>query len=293
YKPLTHPREFRFLILQQGQIDDPIYCNLVHKNFSALALVEYEAISYTGPTRLEINTSKTIYLGGFPFSVTYNCEVVLKRVRTRGRLRIWIDAVCINQDDINERSYQVNLMPNIYSLAEKVFVYPGELSDEETKTLEPLEPYEVRETARLRRPFVSIEDPNSFGCSKRNDIAPFLFKRRYFSRVLILQEVSLAKEAVVICDRYEIFLDFFRACVGAHGSLGPTVLTIEPRKFRQESDLLDLLDYASPRDATDPRDKVFGVFGMIPLARQTFGLIANYNATTEATYTDIALRIAD
>ncbi|KAK3996633.1 heterokaryon incompatibility protein-domain-containing protein, partial [Cladorrhinum sp. PSN332] len=298
YQGLTHPREFRLLLLQPGLFGEPIRCNLVHKMFSTMTPIEYEAISYTWADESGDSTpSKTIYLGGCLFSVTPNCEAVLKRVRARGRLRVWIDAVCINQHDTDERGHQVHLMPDIYSLAERVLIYPGELSDKEAKNLETLNSLDVSNTAR-----VGHFPPSPTGLSPLQKtvldavdrVAPSFFKRRYFSRVWILQEVSLAREALVLCDGYEISLDYFRtSAIYKARSEAPRVLRIEPRKFRQESDLLELLNDARDSKATDSRDKVFGVFGMIQLASQSFGLVANYNASVEDTYIEAALNIAE
>ena len=39
---------------------------------------------------------------------------------------VWIDALCINQDDVEERGHQVNLMAQVYSLAEQVVIWLGE-----------------------------------------------------------------------------------------------------------------------------------------------------------------------
>lgn len=38
----------------------------------------------------------------------------------------WIDALCIDQDDLSERSIQVTLMGAIYSQAQRTFIWLGE-----------------------------------------------------------------------------------------------------------------------------------------------------------------------
>ncbi|KAJ3549234.1 hypothetical protein NM208_g611 [Fusarium decemcellulare] len=62
-----------------------------------------------------------------PFSVGRTVAQVLRRLRsTNEPLIIWIDAVCINQADLEERAHQVTLMSRIYSLASTVRIWLGE-----------------------------------------------------------------------------------------------------------------------------------------------------------------------
>ncbi|VUC23018.1 unnamed protein product [Clonostachys rosea] len=69
------------------------------------------------------------------FHVGSTVERALRQLRHKDAvLRIWIDAVCVNQSDFEERSQQVALMGDIYSRAEKVYIWLG---DEENTGIEP------------------------------------------------------------------------------------------------------------------------------------------------------------
>ncbi|CAM1503623.1 Fc.00g012140.m01.CDS01 [Cosmosporella sp. VM-42] len=62
-----------------------------------------------------------------PFSVARTVEAALRRLRRpRKPLTIWIDAVCINQENTQERTQQVKLMSDIYSLATRVHIWLGD-----------------------------------------------------------------------------------------------------------------------------------------------------------------------
>ncbi|KAK4164437.1 hypothetical protein QBC43DRAFT_353381 [Cladorrhinum sp. PSN259] len=132
-------------------------------------------------------------------------------------------------------------------------------------------------------------------------IAKSIFERRYFFRVWILQEVSLAKAALVICGGYQISWKYFQALPGMTSRLllkdlsFPDAVTLGTRKFHGQFDLLHLLDIAINSQATDPRDNVFGVFDMMSLPSRSLGFIANYNSIVEDAYRDIevALNILD
>lgn len=71
-------------------------------------------------------------LDGSPFRITYNLAAALKHLRAtelfadEAALPIWIDAICINQADLAERSQQVAIMGSIYSGARCVLSWLGE-----------------------------------------------------------------------------------------------------------------------------------------------------------------------
>ena len=99
--------------------NDDVHCRLIPCKIGNLPT--YEAISYTwadesGDTR----KTQTIYVNSLPFYVTVNCKAALKRVRLPRRARtIWIDDVCIDQNNDEERGHQARLMPQIYSRARR------------------------------------------------------------------------------------------------------------------------------------------------------------------------------
>ncbi|KAK4464742.1 heterokaryon incompatibility protein-domain-containing protein [Cladorrhinum samala] len=299
YTDVTGKQGLRLLVVEPGAFDDAIHCRLVHVRTDTR--LEYEAISYTWADESgDATKSKTISISGTPFAVTANCEAVLRRVRRLSTPRIvWIDAVCINQENKDEQGHQVQLMPDIYSRARRVLIYLGEPLDDEHEGLKRLD--NVRATAGR---FPTEEDDRNSGTRVRESISRAmlsLFRRRYFSRVWILQEVALAREGVVVCGRYEASWEHLRDNATSMASSFvqewrsfplPRVVTLAPRKFRDSSSLLDLLDNARDSHATDPRDKIFAVFGMIQCA-PTLGFIADYNSSVEDVYIETALNIAE
>ncbi|KUJ08711.1 HET-domain-containing protein, partial [Mollisia scopiformis] len=87
----------------------------------------FEALSYVWGNP---NPPNTIECNNQPHSVTPNLALAIRRLRMPDGTRVvWIDAICVNQEDLNERSQQVQLMREIYSQAWRVVVWLGE--DEE------------------------------------------------------------------------------------------------------------------------------------------------------------------
>ena len=84
----------------------------------------YEALSYTwGDSKKE----RSISCGSGSIAITANLATALVHLRNTDKPRIlWIDQICINQDDVHERNEQVALMHRIYSKAENVVIWLGE-----------------------------------------------------------------------------------------------------------------------------------------------------------------------
>lgn len=85
---------------------------------------DYAALSYVWGNSKQ---TKNICLGGRITPVTVNLANALKRLREMRQEFFWADAICINQDDIDERGQQVQLMEDIYNIASLVYAW---LSDE-------------------------------------------------------------------------------------------------------------------------------------------------------------------
>lgn len=115
----------RVLQLEPGEWDDVIRCSLKLVNLSGSSKPEFEAISYVWGERLEVPPQ--ILVDGRTFNVGVNLQAALRHFRSKTKMRmLWADAICINQNDIDERNQQVALMRHIYQQCERVLVWLGE-----------------------------------------------------------------------------------------------------------------------------------------------------------------------
>lgn len=90
---------------------------------SLQSTVPYETVSYCWG---EASIRASILVNGRLMDVPASAEIVLSAIICDDKERVvWIDAVCINQDDINERGRQVSIMDNIYRRGTKNLVYLG------------------------------------------------------------------------------------------------------------------------------------------------------------------------
>jgi hypothetical protein len=106
------PKSIRLLSILPGVIETPLACRLdEHTPDSEDDLFDsvcYEALSYTWGDDSE-NPKEEINLNGCSFSVTANLYAALQVLRKEDRERvIWVDAVCINQNDIEDKERQVS-----------------------------------------------------------------------------------------------------------------------------------------------------------------------------------------
>ncbi|KAF4493230.1 Heterokaryon incompatibility 6, OR allele [Fusarium agapanthi] len=121
YQPITGDKEIRLLILEPGAREDPLECQLVNAELSWRT--RFEALSYAwgdGTIKYQLKCS------GHDICVRANLHDALLDLRHPTRKRVlWIDALCINQADNDEKSNQIRLMHEIYSQAQEVLIYLG------------------------------------------------------------------------------------------------------------------------------------------------------------------------
>ncbi|KAI7040584.1 hypothetical protein KC332_g6250 [Hortaea werneckii] len=119
YMPLKNDTDLRMCYIKPGGFGDEVKCNLVTRQ--AEDLQEYLCLSYVwgdvgDPATIQVNTQKK--------PVTRNLHMAMRRLRAHGyHGALWIDALCINQADIEEKSIQVSRMSSTYAKAQRVFVW--------------------------------------------------------------------------------------------------------------------------------------------------------------------------
>jgi hypothetical protein len=119
YQPLDPDVDgIRLIILEPAE--SPLYkiqCVIKHVTFAEKP--KYEALSYMwGDPSLR----KEITLNGKSKSVNHNLLRALQTLRSSTRRTLWIDALCINQEDVVEKTKQLRIMPYIYQRAQTVVV---------------------------------------------------------------------------------------------------------------------------------------------------------------------------
>ena len=120
----TSKRDVRVLQLLPGSWSDTVECNLVKQSLDHHP--NYEALSYAWGDH---NQTRPITVDGCTLHVTANLQAGLRRLRYADRPRLlWVDAICIDQDDVDEKNWQVTLMGDIFRRSKQALIWLGEVA---------------------------------------------------------------------------------------------------------------------------------------------------------------------
>ncbi|KAH8725797.1 heterokaryon incompatibility protein-domain-containing protein [Phaeosphaeriaceae sp. PMI808] len=162
--------------------------------------LQYEAISYTwgrqGPTEnLEIDGEGII-------KIRSNVDTMLRYLRSTTEQRcIWVDALCINQEDQEEKGVQVRSMGEIYAQAKSVVIWVAL----------PTDSFDT--VGRFFQNLVKYTD-SRYGeqhAATWEGLRSFMLDRPWFTRRWVIQEVIMAKQATMLCGKHSIdFMVFIK-----------------------------------------------------------------------------------
>ncbi|KAF2133135.1 hypothetical protein P153DRAFT_282082, partial [Dothidotthia symphoricarpi CBS 119687] len=165
YQPLELSTSVRIVILGRGSADDPIDFNLVH-----------------------IERDPFISIAGCHVQIRANLHHALRQIRLEEEDRhLWIDALCINQKNTQEESYQVQSMGQLYAEAENVVIWLGMACNQSDLAMDLFnDPSKLEKTRN--------------GSNVTQLTAIFaLCERSYWRRVWTQQEVYLARQFTAHC----------------------------------------------------------------------------------------------
>lgn len=145
---------------------------------------------------------QTIFCDGAAITVEENLYIALLHLRKSRPGDYWIDAVCINQKDVKERSAQVQIMGRIYHSAVGVVVWLGDvpaLLDEGVQKLsQRLAMYSGSSPSKF-----SDEDLGGIDTLIIQLAMVWLLTRRWFRRLWVVQESCLAQKLVFVLGDYD------------------------------------------------------------------------------------------
>lgn len=277
--------QVRLATIQPGTFSAPIQCKLSVVSLDDGAIGESLSYVWGDPT-----ITLPISLEGREFQITKNLETALRHLRYENRPRvIWVDALCVDQHNTDERNHQVALMHRIYKSALVVIAWLGEETDGSSVAFDTLE--EIARDPRLhllppkepclRQEYMDQDHMSALLMLMRND---------WWQRVWTVQEAVLPVNLVLVLGKHTIqgktlssastnFSRHWRTCcleavmkrtdrpwarfLGEGGLRQISVLDL----FRRQA-LADDLDFplalSSYRNqkCLDARDRVYGFLGL-------------------------------
>ncbi|KAL8871359.1 MAG: hypothetical protein Q9174_002789 [Haloplaca sp. 1 TL-2023] len=323
YRPLPpiadigHTPPFtRLLLLAPGAASDTLSCSLSTVDIQNAP--PYEALSYSWG---RISAEHPLWCDGRPLTIRRNLDFALRHLRLphQGR-RLWVDAVCIDQTNTDERSRQVRYMRLMYKYANRTIVWLG------------LKVPGIQDVIRLSQivgdirrasggAFVHIKDTEMGQVEQELDLITEIidtdpevakhlaefFDREYFMRMWCVQEVVVSAWCVARCEELEVDFMALLSCA-IHVNMRRSSLFVGkplefwnmiymlkqpgrsnlPRKAEHDIEgsvgpILSILSGTRDFKATDPRDKIFSLFGitdegLMPVLALTGVMASDHNS---------------
>lgn len=304
YQYQTLPqRTIRLLELLPGEVSASLKCKLIKASITGVR--DYEALSYCWGHPGE--TSWIIVNGSSRLEIWSNLWVALSSLRYTSESRfLWIDAICINQDDDEEKNRQVKMMREIYQKAWRTVVWLGDEPDGEDG-LTAVHAIAQRQES-LSHSKMSIF-PVGISISQAYDLG-LIIGLPYFERVWIIQEVAVSSEVNIVCGSgsasWDELVTAIRACDRTalmFQSGLRNILSIakarERSKLKDYPSILSLLFMYRSFRATDSKDKVYALLGLVDEnSLDESGIEPNYHRdfTVENAYVSVAqslLKLSD
>ncbi|KAI0169098.1 HET-domain-containing protein [Hypoxylon sp. FL1284] len=274
----------------------PALDNMAHR----YAWGDYVALSYTWGDEQE---TYKVRVNGTEAGIRRNLESALRAIRNQGFLRdgmkLWADALCINQQDDVEKGKQVALMGEIYSSAADVVIWLGSRDPNLRLVMDFLSSlsncWDAASTVELEETLTRVLSTTP---PKIWQLFNDFVRLPYWKRTWVLQEIAKGSTEmrVLYADKSVKWLDLYYAAlyfnIPPNDKIGNKVRQImsqfpehveeadhimKPnyhyflrvsntealRRERVEKDLMKLLTFTRHKLAARPRDKVYGVLGLM------------------------------
>lgn len=281
YVSKLHGRQIRLLTILPSNTGD-ICCSVAVQSLDKQ--IPYIALSYVWGDPI---SQQRITCDGRALEVTENLYQAIQHLKRKQLTEpLWIDAICINQRDNQEKTYQVQMMRDIYREASRVIVWLGK--EEQTDRLA---------YALIRRIVLAFEEfPPGMDYVKLPPGLPAVFydpqweylrtffNKPWFSRIWVVQELLMAKKSSFMCGTLEMETEALllaaynvKHCHEAMLSVQRTATSEEGVTMNNILDFSELwLDWQNGRrfslwklvcilrnfKATDKRDMLFALVGL-------------------------------
>ncbi|KAF4631289.1 hypothetical protein G7Y89_g6842 [Cudoniella acicularis] len=272
YTPLnTTPNTIRLLIIEPLQQQQNRSSNLddlqITTRLNSISFAQrpkYSALSYTWGSS---EPQEYILIDGRPFLVGDNLFHALLSLRHKTEERVfWIDAICINQDDVKERNAQLALMPWIYTRAKTVLVW---LTNSLSSDIEG----KFKNNDYLWESFWNGRDVSrDMASGMQTRLLRDICGLPYWQRVWIVQEISLARKILVCVGERVVEWKMFIEKIKTDEKEGDIVTSTAalPIQLQRQIDdkygdghlLQNLVTNHREKLCKEPRDHIYGFLGL-------------------------------
>jgi hypothetical protein len=305
YQPLLSPDTIRIMRLYPA----PAYSALIEFDFLYVErpsllrdphAMLYDAVSYVWREPHFTHTIRNREIGA-DVRITAPVDTMLRFFRNEINPQyLWVDAICLNQKNEDEKSVQVPLMAEIYGQARKVRIWFGESDENAARVfaflrtitclarLSTITPETIRETVA-----------EVFGTESCLTLEAVL-SNRWFTRRWVLQEASLNPNTILHCGKYKIawniftqglnLLQGFTGVINLSTSAGASLSLTTGLRDNSGDLLQNLWDYHTA-ECSNPHDRIYALYGLlsgIGTSSQSNHLTADYSLEWSQVYQNVA-----
>ncbi|KAF5982320.1 heterokaryon incompatibility het-6 [Fusarium coicis] len=221
YEPLLLTGQIRLLNIIPGTQNAVVSSHMCAVNLDDNPA--YKCLSYTwgepggnGTDEIWSKPSQTIIIDGSEMHIRQNLYNALIALGQSGILGpIWIDALCINQNDIEERNSQVSQMANIYESSDEVIVWLGHEREYTQTAVACFQRLPITRQELLSDEHVVLRDKAFASCNFTDSeilaMTRFFTDHAWFGRTWTLQEMWLAREMTFMCGTIYASVDVILA----------------------------------------------------------------------------------
>ncbi|KAH8732095.1 heterokaryon incompatibility protein-domain-containing protein [Phaeosphaeriaceae sp. PMI808] len=212
HSKLSNPHSIRLLHILPGPASTPLKVHLAPCQLDNAT--SYEALSYVWG---EPDTTATLAVGDHQLHISTNLHTIILHLRHHDRIRtVWIDAICINQQDSKEKSLQVAIMGQIFEKADTVLCWLGGASEHCVTATTYLQQLADRHSMYIQEDavehiwaitwdnLVAGVDVDAVVQSAIAAHVECVYDSPWFTRLWIVQEVSFARDPVILIGECEL-----------------------------------------------------------------------------------------
>jgi hypothetical protein len=283
HQPLL-PRHIRLLAITSGSED---FC-IIHTSLDTAPT--YSSVSYSWNNQLR---DHDLQIDGSNLKVIENIRTALPHLIKQASTQfLWIDEICIDQENNEERAGQIRLMSDIYTKCLECLIWLGEGTPESDIAIEAIP--RISQLLKLHDPVlvweregIAVRSPNVLDSPLWKGLV-YIFSRPWFRRVWTFQEAVLPENVRFLCggkvlafrDIEPMAMDllnhlsslqvfFHNSELGEKSLFAGFLRVLKISSFKNKDqepkeplDTLKLLYFTRPLTASNRLDKIYGILGL-------------------------------
>ncbi|KAK5710582.1 hypothetical protein LTR15_012911 [Elasticomyces elasticus] len=297
---LVHPDSIRLIVVEPASnTNAPVHISFAVTTLAAPSA--YFGFSYAwGPTHADgSHLTDTVYLDSLPLRITAHLHTALKSIRSYAQrvcstdlLPLWIDTLCIDQQNVDERNSQVAMMGCIYARARAVLLWIGTPGASSRRSLKKAVLKGIKRNKTILKIVILLEgcDVDTAPCGTSiahvklpANVSRWILNQAYFSRRWVIQEILKQPNRFAPVGEQLINFEMLQMTTVDCGKVIPPLCQLGSDPGGK-SLLTNLIRY-NATECFDPRDRLFS---LLAISDETHGIVPDYSKS----YTDLYTRFA-